>query len=110
MTTYLQLAKYSQQGSAGVFKDRLVSRRKFLEEYVKGLSGRILDMQAIAESEWDFFAIIGMNDFPAAKQAAHNFLTYGAGGIERSQLFSLATFEEADAARTSIPGYRPPGS
>lgn len=110
MTRYLQLAKYSPQGSAGVFKDGWVSRRKFLEEYVQGLGGRLIDIQAVAEAEWDFFAIIEMTDYSAATQAAHNLLTYGGGGLERSQLFSLATLEEVDAARASIPGYRPPGS
>jgi hypothetical protein len=36
-------------------------------------------------------------------------MSNGAGAIERSQLLNLATLEEVDAARSSLPGYTPPG-
>jgi len=109
MALYLQLAKYTPQACAAVFEGGWFPRRKVLEEYVTGLGGTILDMYAIANDEWDFAAIIESDDFDAAKIAAHILRAYGMGAIERSQLLSLAALEDVDAARSSLPGYTPPG-
>ena len=109
MARYLQLAKYTPQACAAVFDSGWVPRRKVLEEYVNGLGGAILDMYAVADDEWDFAAIIESDDFTAAKICAHLLRVYGAGSIERSQLLSLADLEDVDAARSSLPGYTPPG-
>jgi uncharacterized protein with GYD domain len=109
MALYLQLAKYTPQACAAVFDGGFVSRRKVLEEYVAGLGGKLVDMYAVASDEWDFVALIESDDFGFGKIAAHLLRAYGAGAIERSQLLNLATLEEVDAARSSLPGYTPPG-
>jgi uncharacterized protein with GYD domain len=110
MAKYMQLVKYSPPAAAAIHKDGLVARRKVLDEYVKGLGGSIVDVYAIAESDWDFVAIMDFAEFPSAKLVAHGLLTYGSGAFERTQLFNLATFEEADEARKTLPGFRPPGT
>ena len=107
MARYLQLAKYTPQACAAVF-DGGVLAGKVLEEYVKGLGGTLLDGTAIADDEWDFVATIESDDFNAAKISAH-LLTSTTGTIERSVLLSLAALEDVDAARSSLPGYTPPG-
>jgi len=109
MARYLQLAKYTPQACAAVFDGGWVPRRKVLEEYVRGLGGTLLDMYAVADDEWDFVATIESDDFNAAKISAHLLRVYGAGTIERSVLLSLAALEDVDAARSSLPGYTPPG-
>ena len=109
MARYLQLAKYTPQACAAVFDGGWVPRRKVLEEYVTGLGGTIVDMYAVANDEWDFAVIIDADDFGPAKNAAHLLRVYGAGTIERSVLLSLAALEDVDAARSSLPGYTPPG-
>jgi|RhiMethySRZTD1v2_1073278.scaffolds.fasta_scaffold1028924_1 uncharacterized protein with GYD domain len=109
MARYLQLAKYTQQACAAVFEEGFVARRKVLETYVAGLGGTLVDMYGVADDDWDFVAIIDSDDFSFQKIAAHLLRAYGSGAIERSALLHLATLEEVDAARASLPGYTPPG-
>lgn len=108
MPRFMQLAKYTPAACAAVFDEGFVSRRKVLAGYIAGLGGRMVDMYAVVSDEWDFVAIIDFDELDHGKIAAHLLRTYGTGVIERSTVLYLATVEEVDAARSSLPGYTPP--
>lgn len=109
MARYLQLVKYTPQACAAVFNEGLASRRKALEGYVAGMGGTLIDMYGVSSDEWDFVVIVDSDDFGFGKIAAHLLRAYGSGVIERSMTLNLATVDEVDAARGSLPGYTPPG-
>ena len=110
MARYVTFAKYSSKAAAAVFEGGFENRRKVLSQYIEGLGGTIIDMYAVADEEWDFMAILDADDFTPAKRAAHALLTGGSGALERAVTYTLADLAEVDAARSSIPGYTPPGS
>jgi uncharacterized protein with GYD domain len=109
MARFLQFAKYTPQACAAVFEDGWAQRRAVLEKYVEGMGGKMIDMYAVASDEWDFVVHVEADDLGPAKTAAHLLRVYGAGAIERSMTVSIATLDEVDAARSSLPGYTPPG-
>jgi uncharacterized protein with GYD domain len=85
MARYLSFARYS---ASAVYRDRLVNRRKFLEEYIRGLTGgQVLEVFAAADDEWDIVVMIeAPDDYGTAKQVAHGLLTHGTGGTERQKI------------------------
>jgi hypothetical protein len=71
----------------------------------------MLEVHAVADDEWDIVAVIeAPDDYSPAKQVNHVLLTHGAGSVEEQKTYRLVSFEDADAARESMPGYRTPGS
>ena len=108
MARLIQFAKYTPQACAAVFDEGYVSRRQALEKYVDGLGGKLLEMYAVSSDEWDFAVMVEI-DLAPGKNAVHLLRAYGSGVVERSMTVHLATPEEADAARSALPGYTPPG-
>lgn len=108
MARYIQFAKYTPQACAAVLDEGYVSRRQALEKYVAGFGGQLMEMYAVSSDEWDFAVVVEL-DLNPGLNAVHLLRAYGSGVIERSMTIDLATPEEADAARSSLPSYTPPG-
>src|SRR5215213_5624939 len=104
MPMYLTFAKYSPAAAASIYREGLVGRRKILEAYVSGLGGRLVDCYAVADEEWDIVSIMEADNLTPSRMVNHTLLTFGSGAIERSRTYQMATFEEADQDRRSMPG------
>ena len=110
MPRYMVVGKYNSSAAAAVNQTGMVGRRQVIANYVEGIGGTFVDVWAIAvPNDFDFVITFDHDSFDAGKLVAHNLTAIGSGGFDRGMTMMLASFEEVDAARATMPGYTAPG-
>ena len=105
MPKYLMEASYTAEGVKGLAREGGSSRRKTVEEMVKGLHGK-LEAFYYAFGTSDVFLIV---DVPDAVSAAAISLAVNQSGAVQLRSYVLMTPEEMDQAAKKAVSYRPPG-
>jgi uncharacterized protein with GYD domain len=105
MPKYLMEASYTAEGTKGLATEGGSSRRKTVEEMVKGLRGT-LEAFYYAFGMSDVFLIV---DVPDAVTAAAVSLAINQTGAVQLKTHVLMTPEEMDQAAKKTVNYRPPG-
>lgn len=105
MPKYLMEASYTAEGVKGLAREGGSSRRKSVEEMVKGLHGK-LEALYYAFGASDVFLIV---DVPDAVTAAAISLAVNQSGAVQLKTYVLMTPEEIDQAAKKAVSYRPPG-
>jgi len=105
MPKYLMEASYTADGAKGLAKEGGSSRRKTIDELVKGLQGR-LEAFYYAFGGSDVYLIV---DLPDAVTAAAVSLAVNQSGAVQLKTIVLMTVEEMDQAAKKSVAYRPPG-
>ena len=105
MPKYLMEASYTADAAKGLAKEGGTSRRKTIEELVKGLQGR-LEAFYYAFGGSDVYLIV---DLPDAATAAAVSLAVNQSGAVQLKTIVLMTVEEMDQAAKKTVAYRPPG-
>jgi uncharacterized protein with GYD domain len=105
MPKYLMEASYTAEGAKGLAKEGGSSRRKAVEETVKGLHGTV-EAFYYAFGTPDVFVIV---DVPDAVTAAAVSLAINQTGAAQLKSHVLMTPEEMDQAAKKSVSYRPPG-
>lgn len=105
MPKYLMEASYSAEGTKGLAKEGGSSRRKAVEESVKGLHGTV-EAFYYAFGSPDLFLIV---DVPDAVSAAALSLAVNQVGAAQLRTHVLMTAEEMDQAAKKSVSYRAPG-
>jgi uncharacterized protein with GYD domain len=105
MPKYLMEASYTAEGAKGLAREGGSSRRKTVEEMVKGLRGT-LEAFYYAFGTSDVFLIV---DVPDAVTAAAVSLAINQTGAVQLKSHVLMTPEEMDQAAKKSVNYRPPG-
>lgn len=110
MPRYMVFGTYNAAAAAAVNDAGMVSRRQVMEGYVQGIGGTVVDCYAIAmPNDYDFVITFEHDSLSAGTLVAHNLTAIGSGGFDRGMTVMLASFEEVDEARKSMPGYTAPG-
>ena len=105
MPKYLMEASYTAEGAKGLAKEGGSSRRKTVEDMVKGMQGR-LEAFYYAFGGSDVYLIA---DLPDAATAAALSLAVNQSGAVQLKTIVLMTAEEMDQAAKKTVAYRPPG-
>lgn len=105
MPKYLMEASYTADGAKGLAKEGGSSRRKTVEDMVKGMQGR-LEAFYYAFGGSDVYLIV---DLPDAVTAAAISLAVNQTGAVQLKTIILMTAEEMDQAAKKTVAYRPPG-
>lgn len=105
MPKYLMEASYTAEGAKGLAKEGGSSRRKTVEDMVKGMQGR-LEAFYYAFGGSDVYLIV---DLPDAATAAALSLAVNQSGAVQLKTIILMTAEEMDQAAKKTVAYRPPG-
>jgi uncharacterized protein with GYD domain len=105
MPKYLMEASYTAEGAKGLAREGGSSRRKTVEEMVKGLQGT-LEAFYYAFGASDVFLIV---DMPDAVTAAAVSLAINQTGAVQLKSHVLMTPEEMDQAAKKSVNYRAPG-
>jgi uncharacterized protein with GYD domain len=105
MPKYLMEASYTAEGAKGLAKEGGSSRRKTVEDMVKGMQGR-LEAFYYAFGGSDVYLIV---DLPDAATAAALSLAVNQSGAVQLKTIVLMTVEEMDQAAKKTVAYRPPG-
>jgi len=105
MPKYLMEASYTAEGAKGLAKEGGSSRRKIVEEMVKGLDGKV-ESYYYAFGSSDVFLIV---DVPDSAAAAALSLAVNQSGAVQLRSHVLITPEEMDQAAKKSVRYRPPG-
>jgi uncharacterized protein with GYD domain len=105
MPKYLMEASYTADGAKGLAKEGGSSRRKTVEDMVKGMQGR-LEAFYYAFGGSDVYLIV---DLPDAATAAALSLAVNQSGAVQLKTIVLMTVEEMDQAAKKTVAYRPPG-
>jgi uncharacterized protein with GYD domain len=105
MPKYLLEASYTAEGTKGLAKEGGSSRRKTVEEMVKGLQGK-LDAFYYSFGTSDVFVIV---DVPDVVTAAALSLAVNQSGAVHLKTHVLMTPEEIDQASKKSVNYRAPG-
>lgn len=105
MPKYLMEASYTAEGAKGLVREGGSSRRKTVEEMVKGLQGTV-EAFYFAFGTSDVFLIV---DVPDAVTAAALSLAVNQTGAVQLKSHVLMTPEEMDQAAKKSANYRPPG-
>ena len=105
MPKYLMEASYTADGAKGLAKEGGSSRRKTVEDMVKGMQGR-LEAFYYAFGGSDVYLIV---DLPDAATAAALSLAVNQSGAVQLKTIILMTAEEMDQAAKKTVAYRPPG-
>ncbi len=105
MPKYLLEASYTAEGAKGLVKEGGSSRRKTVEEMVKGLQGK-LEVFYYSFGTSDVFLIV---DMPDAVTAAALSLAVNQSGAVHLKTHVLMTPEEIDQASKKSVKYRAPG-
>ncbi len=105
MPKYLLEASYTAEGTKGLVKEGGSSRRKTVEEMVKGLQGK-LEAFYYSFGTSDVFLIVEM---PDAVTAAALSLAVNQSGAVNLKTHVLMTPEEIDQASKKSVKYRAPG-
>lgn len=105
MPKYLMEASYTAEGARGLAKEGGSSRRKTVEDMVKGMQGR-LEAFYYAFGGSDVYLIV---DLPDAATAAALSLAVNQSGAVQLKTIILMTVEEMDQAAKKTVAYRPPG-
>ena len=105
MPKYLMEASYTAEGAKGLAKEGGSSRRKTVEDMVKGMQGR-LEAFYYAFGGSDVYLIV---DLPDAATAAALSLAVNQSGAVQLKTIVLMTVEEMDQASKKTVAYRPPG-
>jgi uncharacterized protein with GYD domain len=106
MPKYMVQASYTKDGVKGLLKEGGTSRRRVVEDLLKGLGGS-LEAFYYAFGKDDVY---GIADLPDHATAAAFSLAVGASGAVNIKTIVLITPEEIDEASKKSVGYRPPGS
>jgi len=105
MPKYLMEASYTSEGAKGLAKEGGSSRRKAIEETLKGLRGTV-ECFYYAFGKPDVYLII---DVPDAVTAAAVSLAVNQSGAVQVRSHVLMTPEEMDQAAKKSVSYRSPG-
>jgi uncharacterized protein with GYD domain len=105
MPKYLMEASYTAEGAKGLAKEGGSSRRKTVEDMVKGMQGR-LEAFYYAFGGSDVYLIV---DLPDAATAAALSLAVNQSGAVQLKTIVLMTVVEMDQAAKKTVAYRPPG-
>ena len=102
---YLLEASYTAEGAKGLAKEGGSSRRRTVEEMVKGLNGKV-EAFYYAFGTSDVYLIV---DVPDAVTATAVSLAVNQTGAIQLKSHPLITPEEMDQAAKKTVNYRPPG-
>ncbi len=105
MPKYLFHASYTEEGLKGILKEGGSSRRKAVEQAIKGLGGT-LEAFYYVFGDTDSIAIA---DLPDNVSSTAFSLIANAAGMVRIKTTVLTTPEEVDQATKKSVDYRPPG-
>jgi len=105
MPKYLLEASYTAEGTKGLAREGGSSRRKTVEEMLKGLQGK-LEAFYFSFGTSDVFLIV---DVPDAVTAAALSLAVNQSGAVHLKTHVLMTPEEIDQASKKSVNYRAPG-
>lgn len=105
MPKYLIEASYTAEGTKGLAREGGSSRRKAVEDMLKGMSGK-LEMFYYAFGRPDVYAVVDVPD--AATAAALSLAINQTGAVDLTS-HVLLTPEEMDAAAKKTVSYRAPG-
>lgn len=105
MPKYMIEASYTAEGTKGLAREGGSSRRKLVEDMLKGLNGR-LEAFYYAFGTADVYAIF---DVPDAVTAAALSLAVNQSGAVQVKTHVLMTPEDMDQAAKKTVTYRPPG-
>jgi uncharacterized protein with GYD domain len=109
MAKYLLFGRYSSAGAAAVKAEGLTARKRAVEAFGEATGGKVLGWWAVAETDWDFVILSENDSYDSANQVALRFTTYASGAFEATDSLTLVETEDADAAISSMVGYRAPG-
>lgn len=105
MAKYLVQASYTREGVQGLLKEGGTSRRRAIEQLLKGL-GATLEAFYFAFGDNDVVTIV---DGPDNVTTAAVMLAINASGAVTTKTTVLLTPEEIDAATKKSISFRPPG-
>jgi hypothetical protein len=102
--------KYSAQGAAGVLRNGFASRKQTLAAMAKEFGGEQQGYWVVGDVRWDFMFMWSLPDEALLAARAAFLAAQASGGFDASETFILLDAEAVDAARGSMPGYRPPNA
>ena len=106
---YLAIGRYNAQGSAGVVKDGLTSRKEVVRGFAEANGSRLVGMWGVEAADADF-VILTEGDQPPAFGAAVGLGQMSMGHLADLRTYTLVETEAVDEAlRTSNPVTRAPG-
>jgi hypothetical protein len=106
---YLPIGRYNAQGSAGVLKDGLTSRKAVIKEFTERVGGKLIGFWGVESADHDF-VIVSEGDTGPAQWAANSLGQRSMGHLEELRVYTLVESEDVDAAvewSCGVTGSRP---